>query len=386
MSASALFERDVPLDVESETGWIDKYPRKRWQRWLLRLGLALPFVALTIWYHVASGGDWSATPNGELAERVGALDWSVSSVTGITHLYPPITSVTAMLIPGGALGLGLAGSLVAGVLLQLMLKALYRRRIPVATRILLFLAVAATPVFGFIATTNIQAMLGLALFANGMFDLARFVSLANTQAGFRAGVLFAASALADSTGLLAAPAAALAGVLLLQARRKARGANATVVLFPTVAMMGSLMVLGVAFGVGPLVMFGDDVGWQPSLVDAFLASFATLAGWTFLAPAILLSASALLLGFGWAALTSVITTALVLLAYLLGLMPDGASGNGFVMVQIVAIAITPAVGGGWRRGVVTATTLLMLVIGWASAYTRTAVVAWVTVLVGGGAG
>ncbi|GAA3647675.1 hypothetical protein [Microbacterium marinilacus] len=384
MAQSTLFVRDVPSVVESETGWVEKYPRKRWQRWLVRVGAALPFAAIAVWYHLASGGDWSGTPNGELAARVGSLDWSGQSLEAIGALYPFLTSLTAALIPGGALGLGLAGSLVAGVLLQLVIKAIKRRAFRVDNAVALFTALAATPLFAYVATTNYEATMGLALFCHGMIDLRRFVSSANTQAGFRAGVLFACSALSDSTGLLAAPAAAAAGVFLFPSRLKSRGANVMVVLFPTVAMLGSLALLGTVFGAGPFALFGSDPGWDPALVSAFVASMQTPSGWAFLAPAAVLLVSGLVLGFRWASLTSVIITALILLAYFLAVTPVGTAGNAYAMQLIVAIAITPAFPRGWRRHVVTATGVLLFAIGWISAFSRTTLISWVEVLTAGG--
>ena len=79
-----------------------------------------------------------------------------------------------------------------------------RKQFQPGVRIVFTLTLALSPAFAYIVTTNFEAALGLMFFGLGMIDLVRFVTYANTQAGFRAGILFACSAFSDSTGFFAA--------------------------------------------------------------------------------------------------------------------------------------------------------------------------------------
>lgn len=383
MSASSVFVRDTPLFVESDTGRIDKFPANPWLRWSMRLIIALPFLAIAFWFQHASGGDWSGTANGVLAERVQSLPWGTSEVATLGQLYPPITSLLALVIPGGAFGLSIVGCLVGGLMLQLVVQSMRRKGFVLPVRLVFVLTLALTPLWAYIVTTSFEATLGLTFFGLGMIDLVRFVTFANTQAGFRAGLLFAASAFSDSTGLFAALVAAAASTFIIRSRDGARAANAIVVVFPTLAFLGSLMLLGIIFRVGPLAMVRGDLSWNPeraSFVGMYLLS---PGGLLYLAPTIVVIITALFLRFPGVGLTAALLTTVTLVAFIVGLTPTGVAGINYTMMLLLAVAVVPLAVTTRDRILTIATSVTLWAIGWAQAFANPTVRDWMTVLTGG---
>ena len=384
VSTADVFERDAPLFVESATGRLPKYPRLWWTRWGLRLLIAAAYSGLAIWFNTAGGGDWSGTANAALAERVHALRFDTSGVEVIGQIYPPITSLAALLIPGGALGLSIAGAIVAAFMVQLLIQAQQRKGFHPIVRAVFTITLATTPMYTFVVTTNFEAAVGLMFFGLGMLDLVRFVTYANTQAGFRAGILFACSAFSDSNLVFSALVAAIGGALLIQSRRKARFANAVVVAFPTLALFAALALLGTAFGSGPFAMIRGSLSWDPVRAETYVGIFATPLGWLYLAPIAVIVVTAIALRFPLTGLIAVLLAGSTALSYILGLAPPGSSGTTFVLLLLVAVAIVPSSTTTAHRVLTSATALVLWAIGWMTAFASAVVLAWMQTLGGTG--
>jgi hypothetical protein len=382
-TAESVFERDTPLFLESESGRIAPYPHNAWLRWGLRLFAALPFVAIAIWFEIASDGDWSGTANGALAERVTSLPWGSSDVAALAELYPIVSSVLALAIPGGAFGLAIAGALVGGVLIQLIIQSMQRKEFGRPVRVAFIATLALTPIFAYVMTTSFEAALGLTFFGLGMIDLVRFVTYANTQAGFRAGLFFAASALSDSTGLFVALVAGVAAAFILRSRPGSRMANVIVVVFPTIALIGSLIVLGLAFRLGPLTMIRGDLEWDPARATVVVEFLLSPSGLLYLAPTAVVVIAALVLRYPGVGLVAPVMTAMLLLAFILGLTPPGIAGINYLLMLLVAVAVVPKPETAVDTVVVCTTSVILWGIGWMQSFDNNTVVAWIRMLTGG---
>lgn len=376
VSASDVFERDTPLFVESESGRLPKYPQARWARWAFRLAIAAFYTGLAIWWNAASGGDWSGTANAALADRVDAITWGASGVDVIGALYPPITSLLAAPVPGGAFGLAIAGSIGAAFTVQQILQALTRKAIPLGVRTIFIVTIATTPLYTYVVLTNFEATIALMFFGLAMVDLVRFVTWANTQAGFRAGILFACAAFSDSTTIFSALVAAIGGGLIIQSRAGARVANAVVVAFPTVTLFVSLAVLGLAFGAGPLAMVRGDLAWSPERAEGFAQSLLTPLGILYLAPLVLMVITSFGLGYPGTALIAVLLQASTVLAFILGLTPPGVAGVTYMLLLLLAIAIVPTPTNGAQSVLTGGVSVLLWVLGWFTAFQWPIVTTW----------
>jgi hypothetical protein len=381
VSSSKIFERDLPLFVESETGRLPKYPASRLHRWSLRAVCATFYAALAIWWDVASGHDWSGTPNHALAERVASIGLT-TSVEGIAQLYPPITSLAAVLIPGGPLGLAIAGAVIAAFTLQFLLQSLRRKSLPLSLRVIFTLSLATTPLYTYTVVTNFEATVALLFFGVGMVDLVRFASWANTQAGFRAGILFACAAFSDSTTVFAALVAAAGGGLLVQSRPRARLANAVVVAFPTVTLFASLAALGIAFRAGPLSMVRGDLEWHPERAEGFLLSLGSPVGWLYLAPMVIMIITSVALGYPGTGLIAVFLVLSILLAYFLGLTPPGVAGVAYALLLLLALAIVPRPTSIAQSILTAVVSVALWTVGWLTALQWRIVMDWMHVFGG----
>lgn len=381
VSAATVFERDVPLFTESEDGRVPRYPRSPLLRWGLRLLIAALFAGLALWWD-AAGGDWSGTANAALSARVHAIDWLTPGVGVIGQLYPPLTSIVAVCVPGGALGLAIAGAVAAAFTIQAVLQALHRKLFSRAVRIVFILTLGTTPLYVYVVMTNFEATVALMFFGLAMVDLVRFVTWANTQAGFRAGLLFACAAFSDSTTVFSALVAAIGGGLLIQSRTGARRANAVVVVFPTLMLFGSLAVLGTAFGAGPLAMIRGDLHWNADRAADLAASFLTPAGWLFLAPLVLIIIAAFGLGHAGTALIAVLLQASTSLAFIVGLTPPGVAGVTYVLLLLLAVAIVPTPTNSSQALLTSGVSVLLCILGWLTAWQWPVVSSWLSVFGG----
>lgn len=344
-----------------------KYPSHAGARWLLRLVLAAPFVALTV--VLSSEPHYLATTaNGTLAAKAELIRSAPLDVGLLVTLYPPIPTILASLLPGGAVTLGVIGSLAAGFFLQRVIEWLRRRRLSMTERIAFFLIVAATPLFAFLVTTNLEITLGLVLFGLGMIDLVRFIVFANTQAGFRVGMYFAAAALSAPAFLFSILIAACVAPFLVHSRRGAGMANFLVLVFPTVAAFVAVEVLVVVFHGDPIAVLGrSGILFRPDRITRVAELLGSAWGWLYFVPAAAGMAIAFLVRRPIVALVPPLLTGSILLMAVLGVTPQGSAGMTFLILMAVAIAFAPRVRPGAARMTITLLATIQVAVGWATA-------------------
>ena len=233
---------------------------------------------------------------------------------------------------------------------------------------------------GYSEPTTLTSARGLSLFGNGMMALNRFVVYANTQAGFRAGILIALATLSYPTVSFAALIAFLTAAAAPQSRTGARLANGIVAAFPTVATISSFALLGVAFGAGPFAMIGGAPSWQPQLAERVLTTLTNPIAILYFAPTALIVLAAIVLGVPLLGLIAVLLTVSTVFARLLGFGPPAGAGDSFIMSLLFVGAILSRRDKWIERVLVGVCAVLVLAVGWIAAFTSPGVLAWLTVI------
>ena len=355
---------------------LDPVPYRPWLRWLLRLGLALPYAVLAV---ATALGTRIETPNTALIQHVGAIDWARADAAWLGDIMPPITSFIALAIPD-PLVLGILGALIAGYLVQRVIEIMVQRRIARPVAILLVLALATSPLTAYTAVGNLAGILGLTCFGIGISHATRFVIWSNTRSGFIAGIAFMIGALSDSAGIAAVVAAAIVVPLARVGRagqRGARWANLLVIVFPTVAAYTSMMILAAVFSPSPFTIFANiDVASAGERLAVIGATIPEPRGWAMIAILAVAWFVALVLRSIGVLVGATLVFIAQLGAYVLGLVPETAGGNVFILLTLVAVAFLPRARSLATIGGLTAAMVLQLIVGWFAAFATPVVVEW----------
>lgn len=362
---------------------LDAFPRRVTHRWLLRAALATPFVLIAIVESLSRGLSSGTTVNQDLIARVAEIDWNRADASWVGALYPPVGTVLTALIPGGALGLGIAGSLVAGVFLQKMIEVMHQRRFYSWKTTIFIVALAVNPLFAYTVTTNFEAFLGIAFFGIGAINMTRFIVNRNTQAGFRAGLLFMMTALSSASGIIYVAMAGFTAPLLTLARRGQKGARASnilVILFPTLSTFVTVFFLQLVFLDQPFAILTAQFAYDPSKWAIVPSFFTTLNGALILLPMISGWALALLSRRPGGILISTFLFAALLLGYVFSLIPTNAAGNTFLIMTMMAIAFLPAATVRRASILMALVAAVQIVIAWAAAFNRPVVLDWMASL------
>ncbi len=363
---------------------LDQYPRSRGRRWMLRLVFSTPFL-LAAFIASANPTPLASSRNAQLVEQVSGIPWNTVDASWLSTIYPPISTILASITPGGRLGLGILGALLAGVLLQRILTILVQRRVPLSTTIILMVALAGNPLFFFMAVENLPAFLGLAFFGIALADVVRFVAWGNTQSGFRAGLLMMLAALSDLSGLLYVATAALASPFLQHWRAHqpgARRANFLVIVYPTLGALSSIVLLNLIFLGRPSGPIGQELAQDAGTrFMALLDIFGTPTGWLLVAPVVSAWLIALIVRRPGAIIVSTLVFVALLGAFVIGLLPPGSAGNTYIMMILLAIALIPSARTPATNVLVDVVAVAQIVIAWMTAIDRPIVHDWMNSLV-----
>lgn len=365
---------------------LDHFPRDPLRRWLVRLLFFVPFAVAAL-ISAVDPTPTTSSVNAQLVERVAQIDWTRADAAWLNEIYPPLSTLIAVVVPGGRLGLGLVGALAAGVLLQRVLEIMVQRRVPISTATILMLALAANPLFFFMVTENLPAFLGLALFGLGLADIVRFVNWGNTQSGFRAGILLMLATLSDLSGVLYVLTAVAAAPFLRIGRpglKGLRSANVLVIIYPTAAALGTLALFNLIYLGSPLGLGGDEMIEQiPARFETLTAFLFSFNGFLLVAPVLSAWVIGIIVRRPKSILVSTLVFAALLLAYVLSLLPPGSAGNTFIMMTLLAIALIPTSRSPMTNILVDVVAVAQIVIAWLAAANREVVVEWMDSMVVG---
>lgn len=348
-------------------------------RWITRLVLAAPFVVLAALTSVAD-----TTPMLGLTGNQVTFDRATAALNGgvvqaIGQLYPLLSGILLRFMPFGVHGASVVGALAAGVVLQALGQAMLRRGLPMRKVVVFTVALGANPLFAFVALNDLQAFVGIALFAVALTDMVRFSAYNDTQAGFRAGMVLMASTLVDPMGLVYLVIAAVAVPLVdlaRQGQRGARAANTIVVVFPSVAVLASMMALDLMVLRDPFAALRQTIHVDADRVSAVQHLFTSADG--MLLVAMLLAGCALALLVGRPGAIGIVTALFVGIigGYVIGLIPAATGGNTFVTMMAVAIAIVPRATSRTTSRLLIALVALQIPLAWVAASQRGVVVEW----------
>lgn len=353
-------------------------------RWSLRAAFAAPYVVLAL---VAARA--TPTPLLGLTGNQVTLDRATAALDGgvvqaIGQLYPLLSGVLLRFMPFGVQGAAVLGAVAAGVLLQLLAQDMLRRGLRMREVVAFTVALGANPLYAFVALNDLQAFLGIALFALAVVDMVRFFAWGDTQAGFRAGLALMLSTLLDPMGFVYVGIAALAAPVLDLARHDQRGirrANVLVLVFPSVAVALSTAVLDWMVLHDPFAAFRGTIDVSPQRLAGLHHLFATADGLLLIAMVVAGATLALLVGRPGAIALVVALFVGIIGGYAIGLVPVAAAGNVFVTMLSVAIAILPPVESRLTGTLVVVLAVLQVPLAWAASSQREVVVQWMHALV-----
>lgn len=376
----AAIEAGAPRRLESDSGRLPRFPASARGRLGFILLVALPGVAVTVVTQLLAPAELlDATANAQLLDGVAAIRADALGLDDLIGLYPPITTLLALAIPD-PIALGVIGSLASAYLTQRVVEWLMRRGISRMHRVVLALALAATPITVYLATTNLQGIVGLMCFGIGVIDVVRFVKFANTQAGFRGGLLLAASALSDAAGLLSVVLVILLFPFLRHSRKRSWAANSLVIAFPTAAAFAGVALLDLVFGINPFGWIADHLHFSAASLDSLVAWLAGPAGVLLAVPVVIGMALVVALKNPALILVPPLLIAMLLAARVVGLAVPSASITALDVLLLVGIALVPTDPGRRQRALITVAALVILVDAWLLAFQVPAVAEVIDVL------
>jgi hypothetical protein len=362
---------------------LDYFPRDPLRRWLLRVALGLPFLAVAILNSVHPAG---VSVNAGLLENVARIPWGSANATWIGDIFPPISTAIAVVTPGGRLGLSIIGAVAAGIVLQKVVEILAQRRVPMSTTALLVIALGVNPLFFYTALENLPAFLGLSFFGLALADIVRFVSWGSTQSGFRAGLLLMLATLTDPSAVLYVVAAVVAASFLRLSRtgqRGARLAHTLVIAFPAAAAMVSIWLLGIMFLREPLGRAATDVfAGDQSRLDSLVSVVQTPYGALLIASVATAWLMALVIHRPGGIIVATLAFAALMAGFVLGLVPPESSGNTFMMMTMLCIALIPTARVQGATRLVALIAVAQIAIVWIAVIDRPAILDWLATLIG----
>ncbi|MFY0405687.1 hypothetical protein [Solicola sp. PLA-1-18] len=248
------------------------WPASPSRRWTLRAALAAP-LAVAAWW--ASHQGFVSAANERFALHAEALVAGGADLSGLGWAYPPLPTLAAAALPGGALSLSLVACLLAAFALQRVWALLVQRDLPHLLVGALLATVFAVPAVAYVASQSMAAIGSLALLTVALEGVAWFTLARQTEAGFMVGLALAGAFLFDPLAIFFAIAVAAMSVLIARDRFRDEPGAATA----TVAVMVfPVMFLAVAWSFLQWQFTGSALGWVLLTDDALQFTHGVVGG------------------------------------------------------------------------------------------------------------
>jgi hypothetical protein len=225
----------LPGSLTPATPRLRRWPASATGRWAVRLGLALPLIALAAW---AQHRGFASESHRLFVAQADVVAAGGPELAGLGFAYPPVPTLLAGVLPGGTFALSVVASLFAGLTLHLVWEQMIRRGYPLPVQAGLGLPVFAVPAVAVLASQSVAGIASLSLLALGLQGFGRFTVYRDTEAGFTTGLALAGAFTFDPISVFYALALGAAAWFFARDRFRAEPAAATatvaVVAFPTV--------------------------------------------------------------------------------------------------------------------------------------------------------
>ncbi|MEV7971752.1 hypothetical protein [Cellulomonas sp. NPDC089187] len=340
----------------------DTWPIRTSERWLLRLTLAFPFVLVAL----VSGSGYVPGPNRALAARGDLIEWGDTGLGWMAQVFPPLSAALSAVVGGSDLALNLVAAVVLGFVLQRLAGVLARRGVGLWATAAVLGTLVFTPPLYFLAASDLQSLLGLALVVIALDGIASFVEEQNTEAGFRAGIALGVAVMVDPGAWFYAIVLGIAAPFFARrAGRKGRGSNratVAVLLFPAIG--------AVAFWLYASWWFSRDPwgGLEASAVQGwFPISAGTAAGLIaqgiIAVPLFVVATGFRLVRDRWSLIAPLIAIIGLYLSLWAGLRQAG--GQTYVLLTAMYVLLLVARRPNRvRRRVILLTALVQIALGW----------------------
>ncbi|GAA2518270.1 hypothetical protein [Rarobacter incanus] len=348
---------------------IDSWPPTSTERWLLRLAIAVP-VFVGLWLIHIYDPD-AATSNTALAARGALIDWGSSDLSWIAGVYPPLSAALSALVGGHQVAFIAIAAAVIGMTGQRALGVLHRRKFGNLATALVMGTYLLSPQLFFLASRDLQSILGLALLMLALDSLETFVVKRATEQGFLAGISLGVAVMVDPSMWIYALIIAAVGPFIADRSghlgRGAHTATAVVLAFPAAAALLFWIFVSWWFTADPVsVVTGFANPWFPGgVVESGRAALISVA-LTLLASPLFVSAYVIRVIGGQVRRLIAPTIAMTGMAVSVWLGVRTASGHSYIVaILLYLVMMGPQSPSKRRRVVICTAAAIQLVLAWA---------------------
>jgi hypothetical protein len=342
----------------------DTWPIEPSQRWLLRLALAFPFLLVAL---LTQGSGFVPVANRALSARGDLIEWGDTGLGWMAEIFPPLSAAISAVVGGSDLALNLVAAVVLGFVLQRLAGVLARRGVGLWGTAAVLGTLVLTPPLYYLAASDLQSLLGLALVVIALDGIASFVEERNTESGFRAGLALGVAVMVDpGAWFYAIVLGVLAPFFARRAGRLGRGANRAtiaVLMFPAIGAVAFWLYASWWFSADPWggLEASATNGWFP--ISAATAAELIAQG--------MLAVPLFVVAFGfrlvrdrWSLIAPLIAIAGLYLSLWSGLRQAG--GQTYVLLTAMYVLLLVArEPGRRRRRVILWTAVAQIAVGWA---------------------